>query len=284
MRKNLPWLLMAILMSPHLSKAQSSDEKIPLAILPYVLSTGAQIGNPADVVTIQEIVTKDFTNQPRFTVLDRSRFDAIIKEMKIQSMEQFLDSKIVAQGKQLGAKYLVAGVVNEYKITRQTKDMFGKKFVSFPASLKMSFGVIVVETGQLLFTSPINVIVNDLNSMDSLNSGKRALTNMEDEVKKQMMNILTGSIQVLGIDKTGKDGLPATVLTSGGGVLREKVKLGVFVTEMYGNLKREKQIAELKTSKIEGDVVVCEVKSGARELDAAIKTKTPPMTVKILQK
>jgi len=285
MRKKLllSWLLVVLILSPIFSKAQ--DEKTPLAILPFVLSNGALIANPADVVTIQEIVTKEFSQKTRFTVLDRSKFESIIKELKIQSMEQFLNSKIVDQGKQMGAKYLVAGVVTEYKVTKNTKNWLGKKITSYPCALKMSFGVIVVETGQLLFNSPINVITNDLNSLDSLNSAQRALVELQDEVNKQIKNILSGSLQVLGIDKTGKDGLPATVLINGGGTVitgKEKVKLGVYVSEMIGTYHREKQIAELKTSTVQGEVVLCDVKNGGKDLDVAIKSKTP-MTVKILQ-
>ena len=294
-RMLLAGLFLAVTAIPTLLNAQSPDEKAPLAILPFVLSKGALMGNPADVVTIQEIVTKEFTDKARFTVLDRSKFDKIIQELKIQSMEEFLNSKIVDQGKQLGAKYLVAGVVNEFKVARSQKEMpvnplnpFGKKktVMTYPCSLKMSFGVIEVETGKLITNSPINVASNDIYSGDSLGSSNKALSNMQDEVKVQIRNILSGTLKILKIDKTDKNGLPATVLTNGGGGIitgKEKVKMGVYVEENIGGYKREKQIAELKSSNVENEIVVCEVKSGAKELDEAIKANTP-LTVKIIKK
>ncbi|HZE83789.1 MAG TPA: CsgG/HfaB family protein [Puia sp.] len=297
MRKSILLALVFLncLLFPVILKAQGTDEKAPLAILPFVLSKGALMGNSADVVTIQEIVVKEFADKSRFTVLDRSKFDKIVDELKIQSMQEFLNSKIVDQGKQMGAKYLVAGVVNEYKVARSEKDMpdnvlnpFGKKHkvMTYPCSLKMSFGVIEVESGKLLFNNPINVVSNDIFSGDSLTSSNKALSNMQAAVKVQIRNILSGSLKILKIEKTDKNGLPATVLTNGGGNIiigKEKVRMGVYVTESISGYTREKQIAELKSSNVDNEIVVCDVKSGAKELDDAIKANTP-LIVKIIKK
>lgn len=298
MSKRMLWagVFLALIIFPAILKAQQTEEKIPLAVLPFVLSPGAVMGNPADVTTIQEIVTTEFTQKERFTVLDRSKFQKIIDELKIQTMDQFLNSKVVAQGKQIGAKYLVAGIVNEYKTTRNEKQApknplkpFGdtKMVMTYPASLKMSFGVIEVETGKLLFNNPINVVSNDIYSGDSLASSKKALSNMQDEVRVQIRNILSGALKILGIDKTGKDGVATTVLTNGGGVIftdKDKgAKLGVYTSTNVGGLVRESQIGEMKVSKIESQVVVCEIRNGAKEIDAAIKANTP-LIVKIIKK
>src|SRR6185437_4781589 len=79
-----------------------SDEKIVIAILPFV--TNVQGVNP-DLV--QEMVTKQFVKSGRFDIVDRSKFQKVISELNVQKSEEFLNSKIVDQGKLLGAQYLV---------------------------------------------------------------------------------------------------------------------------------------------------------------------------------
>lgn len=281
-RMLLKAFVLSFLSLPLLLNAQTQETKIPIAVLPFVSSAGAQIGNPGDVTTIQEIVTSEFTSKTRFTVLDRSKFQKIIDELKIQSSEQFLNGQIVEQGKQLGAKYLVTGVVNQYKVNRSERPGFpnpAKKSINFPCSLQMSFGVINVETGQSLFTVPINVVSNDIFSVDSLTSSKKALSKMQDEVNKQIKQILAGTLEIEQLGPVDKDGLITTILTNGGGTVitkGEKAKLEVSITQKVGSLSRQLVIAELKSPKVQDQIVEWEVnKKQAKALADAFNAKTP---------
>src|ERR1700744_193554 len=241
------------LFASSIVKAQTSDtSKVRIAVLPFVLSQGALIGNPGDVATIQGIVAAEFTTLSRFIVLNRADFQKIIDELKIQSSEQFLNGQIVAQGKQIGAKFLVTGVVNGYKVTR-TKRFDprhpGQEISGFSCDLKMNFGVIDVETGQSLFINPINVSANDLVSMvDSATAAKAAMTNMQTEVSKKIKLILAGQMQIEALGTLDKDGLPKTVLTNGGGDIikdGDKTKVVVNTIQKVGDLVRYVPIGEL---------------------------------------
>jgi Curli production assembly/transport component CsgG len=278
-------LLLFSLFCSSIVKAQTSDtSKVRIAVLPFVLSQGALIGNPGDVVTIQGIVASEFTSLSRFVVLNRADFQKIIDELKIQSSEQFLNGQIVAQGKQIGAKYLVTGVVNEYRVARTRRPdprpaHLGQEISGFSCDLKMNFGVIDVETGQSLFINPINVSANDLVSMvDSATAAKAAMTNMQTEVSKKIKLILAGQMRIIAMGKMDKGGLPKTVLTNGGGDIikdGDKTKVILSTIQKIGDLERYLKIGELTHPNVQKEIVEWEVShSDAKAILDAFNAKT----------
>ncbi len=53
--------------------------------------------------------------------------------------------------------------------------------------------------------------------------------------------------------------------------------------EVVAGYKRDKEIGQLKVTKVENEVVICEVKSGAKEIGDGLKAKTA-FIVKIIPK
>jgi len=298
--------LLAIIMLPAITKANQKEEKVSLAILPFVLSNASATANKGNVATIQETVAMEFADKSKFNVLDKPKFDKIVQDLKIQSSEDFLNSKIIKQAKQMGARFLVTGLVSEYKMTWSEKTNPKKKkekIISYLCSLKMSFAIIDVETGKLLFDDPINTTSDDANGSDSLSASRKALSDMHNEVKAQIKNIgdvAAGNtndakdnrdedLKILGVDKADKKGLPETILLNGGGTIikdgpdAKKIMISVCVPETVAGYKRDKEIGQLKVAKVENEVVICEVKSGAKEIGDGIKAKTA-FIVKIIPK
>jgi len=290
-----PFSLFFWFILPNYLLAQTSEERIPLAVLPFVASRGAVISNLGNLNTIQEAVTKEFSSKSRFKMLDRSKFETIVQELNIQKSEEFLNSEIVEQGKALSAQYLVAGVVNELKVSKLDKKVpkditkpFGEKTIvtSYQASLRMAFAVINVETQELVYNQPMNVATKDYFDGDTTSSITHVIEEMQKEVRKEIRNLFSVQMKILGIDKVDKNGLPETVLINGGGSMfvgkdAKNLRLGVYVYITVGDLKREKQVGEIKLLKVEGDVVVCQVKDGEKEIDNGIKSNET-LIVKII--
>lgn len=256
-----------ILFCSSIANAQAADSsKVRLAVLPFVAPTGAAITNPGDIVTIQDIVTSEFTSLSRFIVLDRSKFQAIIDELHIQSSEQFLNGRIVDQGRQEGAQYLVTGVVTEFRVARTQHANLkhpNQPIISYAGSLKMSFGVINVQSGQSLFTNQITISASDpLSLLDSTANARAALSKLKDEVNKQIKLILASQISIQQLGQLDRDGLPKTILTNGGGDIikpGDRTRVTISLVDKVGDYVRYVKIGELYKPTVENQIVEWEI-------------------------
>ena len=69
---------------------------------------------------VAEKVVQVVTNTKRFTVVDRTTYDKVKKELEFQKSEAFLDSKTVKQDAAVAAQFLIVGHIvkmNIYAIT-----------------------------------------------------------------------------------------------------------------------------------------------------------------------
>ncbi len=200
------------------------------------------------------------------------------------------------QGRAIGAKYLVAGVLHELKVVRNDKRVprdilkpFGERVVVtyYQSSLRMVFCVIDVETQQMLFSEPLNVTSRDFIEGGEITSITDVVNNMQSEVKSRIRSYFPLSIKIVAVESTNKNGMPETVLINGGGTMftskdTKNIRLGVFVSETVGEFKRERQVGELKVMKVEGELVKCQVKDGEKEIQERMTNKTL-MVVKIMK-
>lgn len=277
----------------------SADEKITLAVLPFVASTGVSQAN-ADAV--QATVTKEFISKPRFTTVDRSKFEAVIKELNIQKSEEFLNSKIVEQGKLAGAQYLVTGVVSEAKMNAinktvpvdYNKPLGAQRTVTYSqGSVKLAYQVIDVTTGTAMYQENINVTGSESASANEAEALSNALCVLKSSVKNAILKEFPPEIQVVQVEKTDKKGLPDKVLISAGSNMFDEAKNSGCATidltsifkkkgvqmKMYQvdilningkESKREKEIGILRLDDVQGDVSVCDVVHGAKEVQTEL--------------
>src|SRR5437899_549664 len=92
---------------------ETPDGHYTVGILPVTSATSdAQIYTPS----VQASLSKVLVDKTRFNVVERTKFDQIAKERKLQKQEDFLNGAVVEQGKSLGAQYLISGNINQISI------------------------------------------------------------------------------------------------------------------------------------------------------------------------
>jgi hypothetical protein len=108
------------------------------------------------VVAIQESVSNGFVKTKRFNIVDRAKMDALKSEKDLQSTEDFMDGSVVAQSKNLGAEFLISGMVTNAKADRMTSTSEdGTVTVTYKAKLVIQLKVLDVETGQVVTSETI---------------------------------------------------------------------------------------------------------------------------------
>jgi hypothetical protein len=82
--------------------------------------------------------------------------DALKSEKDLQSTEDFMDGSVVAQSKNLGAEFLISGMVTNAKADRMTSTSEdGTVTVTYKAKLVIQLKVLDVETGQVVTSETI---------------------------------------------------------------------------------------------------------------------------------
>lgn len=298
MKSNLRCVLWCTLLSclflPAVAQP-AAETKLALAVLPFVAPKGAEITSAGNLNAVQEAVAKEFTTKSRFMVLDRSKFEDIVKGLKIETSEQFLNSELLERGKSQGAQYFVTGVLNELKVVKSEKNVpknplkpFGEKVkvIVYQSSIRLSFSVIDVQTQQTIHSEPINISSKDYVDGSEVSSINNVLEDVQKTVREKLRTIFPVEMKIVSVDKIGRNGLPETVLINGGGSMftgkeSRNLRLGVYVAEEVGGFKRLKQVGELKVMEVEGELVKCQVKDGEKAIQENMNTG---LLVKVITK
>jgi len=294
------------------SHAQDA-EKISIAVLPFINSSGNS-NNYASVV--QELITKEFIKGSRFNILDRSKFQRVLDELKIQKSEEFLNSKIVEQGKLSGAQYIVTGALTQMDSKQEDNKYYNystKQYTyttTWKADIKFSFQVIDVTTGTALYAENISGTNGSSHNFSRNDAMENAQCRVNKQVRNAVMKLFPEEIQIIKVEKVTKKGLPDEVLISAGtnffdenyskgnecekGVVdkigslfskKESIKLKVIEIEILNvngkEIKREKVLGKLKLKEVQGELSVCDVDDGAKEIQERLNANQK-LIVKIL--
>jgi len=84
-------------------------DSLYMAIIPFNSQTADGI-NYAE--SVRSHVYSFLSNDHRFVLVERDEFDAVVREREYQKSEDFIDGKIVEQGKAIGARFLLGGFYN----------------------------------------------------------------------------------------------------------------------------------------------------------------------------
>lgn len=90
---------------------QAQYDTLYVAILPFAADSEM---TEESRTKLQNIVADAFAKDYRMVLLDRGEFDVVAEERDRQRDEDFIDGKIVEQGKAIGAEYLVDGFIDNY--------------------------------------------------------------------------------------------------------------------------------------------------------------------------
>jgi hypothetical protein len=268
-----------------LINAQATVEKTSIGILPFSYSSGSV--NSSDGFAISESVVNSFVETKRFNVVDRTKLNALEKEKELQKTEDFIDGDaLVAQGKSIGAQYLVSGHISnvdkrsEWK-TRTKSDGSTEKYEAFSASISFSVKIISVESGEIINSQNFQtgsgggfLSVNPKNKEDAF---IKSISSLKREIDAWVGVNFPLEIPLVEVVSKSKNGEPAVILIAAGSdygmVKGEKLKV-MEVTEVNVNgavKTRKKEIGTLKINNVDdGSFSTCSVKSGASEIQSAL--------------
>jgi hypothetical protein len=243
----------------HLFCEVKAQEKITVGILSVSstrnsYSNYGQSSNNAEVV--EEAITEAFVFTKRFIVVDRAKMREIKGEKELQKSEDFIDGKVIQQGKNLGANYLVSTSIIE---TLGTDQDFGG--VVFNISLKL----IDVSTSGIISSKIFKAQKNKIRY----------------EIFEWINENFPLMVSIVKVQKADRKDSPIEILIAAGSLngLAKNDKLTVIEIEKLevdGQMKtRNIEIGQLQVEKVEGpDFSVCKILDGASLIGEKIKTKS----------
>lgn len=285
-------LFIALLLCACSLTIKAADQKIAIAI--------SEITNiPASLYrtyskSIQETIVSGFVKTNRFTIVDRSG-NNIYKERELQKTENFIDGNVVAQGKAIGAEYIVNCSIQSY-----TNDGDVCKLSILINIVDVATGKIIqsgildthggthakkvgraglVGAGIIASRLPVVGSVATYGTARTLSSDQSGLTSEHNALKKALKDIEPGldvfvnnsfpiSIDIAKILTTKNEGA-TSILVSGGSAygLKEGDKFVVQKVEMLNGKPYPTDIAAIKVTKVVNeDFAECSVSKGHVEI------------------
>lgn len=246
------------------------------------------------VEQVNEIVANEFVKAGRFTIVDRTKLQSIKAEQELQKSEEFLDSKVIEQGRTLGAKYIVTGQLVSVA-TSSSYSVEAKKYV-YSASVLTSIKLIDVETSQVLQAETFGRGQSSApveggffrqmmaGSCDVAGYGsstdealRNAMSNLACGLKNWVNRVFPIMVSVVEVQETHKKKGARQILIAGGTgiglVVRKELAIIEFVKTVVDGkeLIRKKEIGKAKVTKVEDEnFSICEIEEGGVEIQERI--------------
>jgi curli biogenesis system outer membrane secretion channel CsgG len=246
------------------------------------------------VEQVNELVANEFVKAARFTIVDRTKLQNIKAEQELQKTEEFLDSKVIEQGRTLGAKYLVTGQLISVA-TSSSYSVESKKYI-YSASVLTSIKLIDVETSQVLQAETFGRGQSSApveggffrqmmaGSCDVAGYGsstdealRNAMSNLACGLKNWVKRVFPVMVSVVEVQETHKKKGARKILIAGGtGIglaVRKEVSIIEFVkTNVDGKeLIRKKEIGKAEVIRVEDEnFAICEISEGGVEIQERI--------------
>lgn len=259
--------------------------KTVVGIVPFTYVQGA--ANYHDVNSIQEAVTNAFVDTRRFTIVDRTKMEALLGELERQKGAVFIDSKIIKQGVQFGASYLIIGhIISAQAEEMRSDDGKGHVIVNYKARLAISLQIIDVATGEVISSETIepkagvSAYIINIGYSSPQAAITKAIDDIEKEVDKFVGRNFPQTFSIAEIQEKDSKGSAKTILIAGGSAAGlkkgDKLKAVEFVDlEVDGKkMTRKKEVCEMKITKVEDEnFSICTVVSGGVDLNAKFEAK-----------
>jgi hypothetical protein len=283
------WMLLTALLCSCVAYTQ--EARVPVAVFPFGSVLKQDRGR---AVQIHAMVLDVLRAKSNINLIDRSQDTLLIKELDHQITEYSMAAdNLVEQGKVMGARHMLVGVLSNISVDRKSRvynDPITQKsriVQEYTATLNFTLQISDVETGKMIshksFSSQQGT---GLLGMVNLGIG----TSAEDAIAKAILanrrHILSWInetypplIQILGIESRDKKGVPETIMVSGvDGTLKKGAKLVISEVQMIPvpngpALKRVKKMAILKIMSFQGDVTVCRIVDGEKDIEEKMNAK-----------
>jgi TolB-like protein len=255
--------------------SQEINLKPTIAILPFQYGSNV---NRADADAISQKVESAFIKSKRFTVIERTNFEQIFKELEAQKNEVYLNStKLAQQGELIGATQLVVGTVSSsgssgttfsFKVvdvsTGETKDSKSISDYSNRKTATTLAGLVNVATGGKTGAYTNESTMNTLGAA-TLNIDKIVMDFINDNYP-----LVFSIVEITKLK--GEEALEVMIAGGKGEGLSSSRSLEVIneTTKTVGQkqLHRKTAIGRLKVEKVEGDVTICKVTDGGKDIKA----------------
>jgi hypothetical protein len=215
---------------------------------------------------VAEKVVQVVTNTKRVTVVDRTSYDKIKKELEFQKTEAFLDSKnTVKQEVALAAQNMIVGHIVKMSIYSM-KNSDGS-INGYKSSVAFTIKVNDVETGKTTEAKSFQTDVSPL-MLSPESAVTEALKSIEKDLTEYFTKAFPLKTKIIKIITTKKESA-AVVLIVGGKTFgfKEGDKLIVEKIEMLDGKPYPTQIGELKITNMAGeDFSECNVSDGGKEI------------------
>jgi Curli production assembly/transport component CsgG len=249
--------------------SQLHAQKTTIAIFPFNAPLETEDSyNRAQ--TIEGVVTSAFQQSNRFTLVERSRLDAIKKERNFQKGVDFIDGNVIEKTAAWGAQYIVTANISAAKT--ETIDYYGGLSHTFHADVIFDLRVLDVANGEVVATEHFQAQTNS-----NAGSPEKVFAKAIEEIQPKVDKFITKSFPIIfilaSIEETNGTGEATKVLiTCGSGVglpKGQKLKVVEMIpVDIEGReVMRKKEIGEIKISKIEDEnFSLCEVKKGGKDI------------------
>jgi len=226
-------VLLTVILSLFAFGAHAQD--LPtIAVLDF--STTVEIGA---VSQVPALLTDALVNSGRFTVVERSRFEQVVKEQGLTSSGFVDPATAVTLGEVAGASYLLAGeVIDASKESRVFKG-FGTVSKTDIYVLRVGVRIIETSTGKAIFSTIKEAEEREYASADLLVDGRTVESILAQTVAAKVMDEILQDEMFVGMGTSGGAALVRVSVTSDPSDADIEVD-GVF----YGNAGGEMKLPE----------------------------------------
>ena len=215
---------------------------------------------------VAEKVVQIVTNTKRFTVVDRTSYDKVKKELEFQKTEAFLDSKnTVQQDVALAAQFMIVG--NIIKMSVYAMKNNDGSVNGYKSSVAFTLKVNEVETGKTTEAESFQTEVSPL-MLSPESAVNEALKSIEPKLNDYFIKTFPLTTKISKILSVKKESA-STVLIAGGKEFgfKEGDKLIVERNELIDGNPYPTEIGEIKIIKIAGEnFSECSVLEGGKEI------------------
>lgn len=263
-----------------------AQEKVSVGILPFTYVENA--ARFQDVNSIQETVTNAFVKTKRFSIVDRSKMDALKREKELQKSDDFIDGSVVEQGKNVGATFLISGhVISALAEQMRSDDGKGNVSISYKAKLAISLKVIDVSTGEVITSQTIEPKSGStlagmlgVGASSASEAISRSIIKIEDKIDEFVSDNFPIYFTIAEIQEKNSKGAATKILLAGGsgfGLKKgDKLKVVELIeVEVNGKtIMRKKEIGQIKIAKVEDEnFSICSVNDGGDLINSKFEEK-----------
>ncbi len=201
---------------------------------------------------VTEKVIQVVTNSKRFTVVDRTSYDKVQKELEFQKTEAFLDSKsTVKQDVALAAQHMIVGHINKLSIYAM-KNSDGS-VNGYKASVAFNIKVNDVESGKTTEAQNFQTAVSPL-MLSPESAVNESLVSVEQNLADYFTKTFPLTSRIIKIIAIKKEAASTVLIADGrASGFKEGDKLTVEKIEMLEGKPYPTQIGEIKITKLAGD-------------------------------